>query len=77
MPLPILCLRDCRDCPAIPNEACVSNCRGLGNQPAVHGLLDLQKAEEPDILFLSKKIGREIYRLVEMEVQDVADWRRW
>lgn len=30
------------------------NCRGLGNQPAVNGLLDLQKAEEPDILFLSE-----------------------
>jgi hypothetical protein len=30
------------------------NCRGLGNQPAVNGLLDLRKAEEPDILFLSE-----------------------
>jgi exonuclease III len=30
------------------------NCRGLGNQPAVRGLLDLRKAEEPDILFLSE-----------------------
>jgi exonuclease III len=29
-----------------------SNCRGLGNQPAVRGLHDLQKAEEPDLLFL-------------------------
>ena len=30
------------------------NCRGLGNQPAVQGLLDMQKAEDPDILFLSE-----------------------
>jgi exonuclease III len=30
------------------------NCRGLGNDPAVRGLLDLQKQEDPDILFLSK-----------------------
>ena len=28
------------------------NCRGLGNRPAVRGLLDLQKCEAPDILFL-------------------------
>jgi exonuclease III len=30
------------------------NCRGLGNSPAVHGLLKCQKSEEPDILFLSE-----------------------
>jgi exonuclease III len=30
------------------------NCRGLGNRPAVRGLLALQKKEDPDILFLSE-----------------------
>lgn len=30
------------------------NCRGLGNGPAVRGLLDIQKREAPDILFLSE-----------------------
>ena len=30
------------------------NCRGLGNGPSVHGLLNLQKEEDPDILFLSE-----------------------
>jgi len=30
------------------------NCRGLGNRPAVQGLLDLQKSEKADILFLSE-----------------------
>ena len=30
------------------------NCRGLGNTSAVRGLLDLQKLESPDILFLSE-----------------------
>jgi exonuclease III len=30
------------------------NCRGLGNAPAVHGLLRCQKAEEADVLFLSE-----------------------
>ena len=30
------------------------NCRGLGNASAIRGLLDLQKEEEPDILFLSE-----------------------
>uniref|UniRef100_A0A8R7PKG3 Endonuclease/exonuclease/phosphatase domain-containing protein n=1 Tax=Triticum urartu TaxID=4572 RepID=A0A8R7PKG3_TRIUA len=30
------------------------NCRGLGNPSAVQSLLDLQKVEEPDILFLSE-----------------------
>jgi exonuclease III len=35
-------------------EAVSQNYRGLGNQPVVRGLLDLQKAEDPDILFLSE-----------------------
>lgn len=30
------------------------NCRGLGNGPAVRGLLDVQRKEEPDVLFLSE-----------------------
>lgn len=30
------------------------NCRGLGSRPAVRSLLDLQKREDPDILFLSE-----------------------
>jgi hypothetical protein len=30
------------------------NCRGLGNGPAVRGLLNIQKEENPDILFLSE-----------------------
>src|SRR5438128_1628112 len=30
------------------------NCRGLGNASAVRGLLDLQKHESPDIIFLSE-----------------------
>lgn len=30
------------------------NCRGLGNRPAVRGLLDFQKAENVDIIFLSE-----------------------
>lgn len=32
----------------------VWNCRGLGNGPAVRGLLNLQKEKDPDILFLSE-----------------------
>lgn len=32
----------------------VWNCRGLGNGPAVRGLLDLQKQVDPDVLFLSE-----------------------
>ena len=43
------------------------NCRGLGNQPAVRGLLELQKAEEPDILFLCET------KMIEKEM----DWFRW
>lgn len=30
------------------------NCRGLGNGPTVKGLLDVQKKEAPDVLFLSE-----------------------
>lgn len=30
------------------------NCRGLGNGPAVQGLLDVQRKVDPDILFLSE-----------------------
>ncbi|PNT74361.1 hypothetical protein BRADI_1g13352v3 [Brachypodium distachyon] len=30
------------------------NCRGLGNRPAVRGLLELQKKGDPNILFLSE-----------------------
>jgi exonuclease III len=30
------------------------NCLGLGNRPAIRGLLELQKSEEADILFLSE-----------------------
>ena len=30
------------------------NCRGLGNRPAVRSLLELQKTEGADILFLSE-----------------------
>ena len=32
----------------------VWNCRGSGNGPAVRSLLNIQKEEDPDILFLSK-----------------------
>ncbi|PNT71935.1 hypothetical protein BRADI_2g37576v3, partial [Brachypodium distachyon] len=28
------------------------NCRGLGNRLAVRGLLEIQKSENPDVLFL-------------------------
>ena len=28
------------------------NCRGLGNGPAIRGLLDLQEKVDPDVLFL-------------------------
>jgi len=30
------------------------NCRGLGNGPAVRGLLDLQEREAPDVLFIAE-----------------------
>ncbi|WVZ62142.1 hypothetical protein U9M48_011922 [Paspalum notatum var. saurae] len=43
------------------------NCRGLGNGPAIRGLLELQKEEGPDVLFLSetKHDGKWL------------DWLRW
>jgi hypothetical protein len=44
------------------------NCRGLGNQPAVDGLLALQRAEEPDILFLCET------KLKEKEIEYLR-WR--
>lgn len=31
------------------------NCRGLGNNTVVRGLLNVQKKEDPDVLFLSEK----------------------
>jgi exonuclease III len=30
------------------------NCRGLGNDPTIRGLLNLQKEEGPDIMFLTE-----------------------
>uniref|UniRef100_A0A8R7QRC4 Reverse transcriptase domain-containing protein n=1 Tax=Triticum urartu TaxID=4572 RepID=A0A8R7QRC4_TRIUA len=42
------------------------NCRGLGNGPAIRGLLELQK-EDPDVLFLSE---------TKMECSRL-DWLRW
>ena len=30
------------------------NCRGLGNGPAIHSLLEFQEKEDPDVLFLSE-----------------------
>lgn len=40
------------------------NCRGLGNGPAVRGLLDFQKQEDPDVLFIceTKMVERNIRR---------------
>jgi exonuclease III len=42
------------------------NCRGLGNRPTVRGLLELQKSEGTDILFVSEtkldKRRMEIFR---------------
>ena len=36
------------------------NGRGMGNGPAIRGLLDVQKGEDPDLLFLSEmKMVRE------------------
>jgi exonuclease III len=32
----------------------VWNCRALGNNPAIRGLLNFQKSKEVDILFLSQ-----------------------
>ena len=43
------------------------NCQGLGNGPSIRGLLDVQKQEAPDVLFLSvtKHDGKWM------------DWLRW
>jgi exonuclease III len=43
------------------------NGRGMGNGPTIRGLLDLQKREDPDVLFLSetKMKGRQL------------EWLRW
>jgi hypothetical protein len=41
------------------------NWRGLGNQPSVRSLLELQRAEDPDILFLSET------KLMEKEVESL------
>lgn len=38
----------------VHNEASDVELPGLGNRPTVRGFLDLQKREEPDILFLSE-----------------------
>lgn len=54
------------------------NCHGLGNPSAVRSLLELQRAEDPDILFLSETKLREKeieflrwrWSLVHMVVQD-------
>jgi len=43
------------------------NCRGLGNGPAVQGLLDVQKREAPDVLFLSET----------KHDRKWMDWWRW
>jgi exonuclease III len=56
------------------------NCRGLGNRLAVRGLLDLQKSERANVLFLSEiKLDRrrmEKFRwmlgLTNMVVKEVA-----
>lgn len=43
------------------------NCRGLGIPSAIRSLLELQRAEDPDALFLSNKIDGERAGLAEME----------
>jgi hypothetical protein len=41
-------------------KAIAYNCQGLGNQPAVQGLLELWKAEDHDDFFLSEtKLDKE------------------
>jgi exonuclease III len=50
------------------------NYRGLGNSPAVCGLLKCQKSEEADILFLSETELDE-KRLVTTHVQ--LGWQTW
>lgn len=43
------------------------NCRGLGNGPAIRGLLNLQEEEAPDVLFLSETKHH----------GSVMEWLRW
>lgn len=43
------------------------NCRGLENGPAISGLLDVQKQEDPDVLFLLEK----------KMVCDRLEWLQW
>ena len=59
-------------------KAIAANCRGLGNQPAEDSLLELQKAEVPDILFLSEtkldKKGMQKFKvLLNMPHMEVVD----
>lgn len=45
------------------------NCRWLGNGPTVRGLLNLQKEDDPDILFLSEtKMDIRLIEWAELEV---------
>lgn len=46
--------RGCSHSPASANEDRDMELSGLGNAPAVRGLLDVQRSEDPDILFLSE-----------------------
>jgi hypothetical protein len=43
------------------------NSRGVGNDPAIRGPLELQKWEDPDILFLSET----------KETKDRIEWLKW
>ena len=43
------------------------NCRGMGNGPAIQGLLDLKKKDDPDVLFLSETKLK----------KDKIEWLRW
>ena len=62
-------------------KAIAYNCRGLGNQPAVMGLLELWKAEDPDVLFLSEtKLDKEgmkriktLLNMAHMEVKECEE----
>jgi exonuclease III len=48
-------------------KAIAHNCRELGNQLAVLGLLELWKAEAPDILFLSEtKLDKEEMKRIDV-----------
>jgi exonuclease III len=43
------------------------NSRGVGNDPAIRGLLELQKREDPDVLFLSETKA----------TKDMIEWLKW